>query len=234
MHTNTDRGGVVLDFDGVTGDTQALHTRIEHELLNELGIIVDPFQLKLKYSGIPDNTMFTEILISHNFQDVDAFLPQLIEKKWIKMNSFIDREGLHPVNGSVDLIKNIHRGGYKLAIASGSPKEFLIRALDFLEISQYFTTIVSSDEVCKGKPSPDIFIEAVRRLEIDVEECVVIEDGLSGMQAALAAKIKCIGYVPDSNCNSEVIWPADIIVSSISDITIGMIQQLISSSQKIS
>ncbi len=84
------------------------------------------------------------------------------------------------------------KGHFTLAVASGSPPEVIHNLLRQHGWSSLFNVIVSSEEVAKGKPSPDVFLLASERLGRAPADCVVFEDSLAGVQAAKAAGMKCL------------------------------------------
>ena len=86
-----------------------------------------------------------------------------------------------------------------IAIASSSPRLFIEAVVEKIGIQQYFTIIVSGEEVERSKPEPDIFLKAARLLNVNPFECLVVEDSKSGTIAAKKAGMKCIGYL---NLNS--------------------------------
>ena len=87
-----------------------------------------------------------------------------------------------------------------------------------LDLKEKFTAIASSYELEKGKPAPDIFLLAARRLNVAPEYCLVVEDGLNGMIAAKAAGMACVGLVRD---NTGLDYPADLLVKDLGDKSIG-------------
>ena len=86
-----------------------------------------------------------------------------------------------------------------------------------------FDSVVSAREVERGKPDPAIFLLAAERLETVPEQCVVIEDGRSGMIGAQAANMKAIGLVTDASDT----YPADLIVTSLQQVSVQTINDLI-------
>jgi len=92
-----------------------------------------------------------------------------------------------------------------------------------LKIRSKFDAIASTEEVGKGKPAPDVFLLAAKRIGVSPEDCVVIEDGLAGMIGAKRAGMKCIALVPEG---SNADYPVDIIVHSLKDLTIEKIKKL--------
>ena len=83
------------------------------------------------------------------------------------------------------------RGASRLAIASGSPRELILKILERFGWSDAFACVVSSEEVAQGKPAPDVFLEAAARLKCDPEHILVIEDSLNGVLAAKRAGMRC-------------------------------------------
>ena len=89
--------------------------------------------------------------------------------------------------------------GYRLAVASSSPKPVIVETLETLNLVKYFDAVTSGDEVKNPKPAPDIFLFAAKQLGVPVDECIVIEDSTNGGKATKAAKMPCIWmHNPDS------------------------------------
>jgi HAD superfamily hydrolase (TIGR01509 family) len=91
--------------------------------------------------------------------------------------------------GAVDLVRRLD-GLVPLAVASGSPREGIDKALERMGIRPCFKTVISSESVANGKPAPDVFLKAAEILGADPAQCLVFEDSLHGVQAALAAGMK--------------------------------------------
>src|SRR5690606_16905940 len=83
----------------------------------------------------------------------------------------------------------------KVAVASGGVWETVIGTLKAIGVRDLFDVIVTQDQVKRGKPAPDLFLEAARRMEVDPTKCLVFEDGLLGLEAAKAAGMKAV-FVP--------------------------------------
>ena len=87
------------------------------------------------------------------------------------------------------------------------------------ELEDYFSCILSGEEVENGKPAPDIYVETAKKLGIVPEECIVIEDSKNGVMAAKEAGMKCIGF-KNINSGEQDLSKADYIVNSIVEIKI--------------
>jgi len=85
--------------------------------------------------------------------------------------------------------------------------------------------MVSGESVDRGKPYPDIFLEAADKLEVDTANCVVIEDSKNGVKAAKSAGMKCIGFINPNSGNQDLSL-ADSLVDSMKKVTVNMLEAL--------
>ncbi|MEU9980683.1 HAD family phosphatase [Streptomyces sp. NPDC050856] len=97
-----------------------------------------------------------------------------------------------------EFVERLHREGMPIAVASGSSRGAIEAVLGGTGLDAYVTTVVSAEEVERGKPAPDVFLEAARRLGVEPARCVVVEDAPPGAAAAHAAGMRCVAvpYVP--------------------------------------
>ena len=110
----------------------------------------------------------------------------------------------HPLNykelmfdGVEEELKELNEKGISCAVCSSSPKETIVEALENMGIKNYFKVIISSDEVSKSKPEPDVYLKAVELLEVDKQDCIVYEDSRLGVEAGINAGIYTIGRRDD-------------------------------------
>ena len=211
--------GVIFDMDGVISDTQNMHSEVESQFLRSLNIHIHPDEITARFAGVGDKQMLTTLFAEHG---VSHPLEQIRKEKWHKIAEMVEEKGIQAVPHAVELIKLLYDNGFLLAVASGSPKTFIDQVIEALSLKQYFAAFVSADDVRHGKPAPDVFLEAAKQAAIDLNECVIIEDGLSGMQAAASAKIPCIGLVADKDRS----YPATVLVTSLKEVTIELVMQL--------
>ncbi|MFI5973666.1 HAD family hydrolase [Streptomyces sp. NPDC051452] len=103
--------------------------------------------------------------------------------------------------------------GVPMAVASGSPAEAITAILAGTELAPFLRTVVSADEVPRGKPAPDVFLEAARRLGADPADCLVVEDAAPGAAAAHAAGMRCVAvpYVA-AQADAPAFATADLLV----------------------
>ena len=202
---------VIFDMDGVISDTQQVHAISEVSILRDYGIELEAEEISRKYAGVTDREMFQEIFT--NFDKKDINLDMVIEKKWKNMMDVV-KGRVTEINGLKVLIERLKANELPLAVASASRISFIELVLAELKLRDKFDVITSSEEVDDGKPDPAVFLLTAKKLSIPPENCVVIEDGVSGMIAAKKTGMKCIGLVDDISKD----YPADILVKNLQDI----------------
>ena len=123
------------------------------------------------------------------------------------------------VPGAVDAVRRLAEAGYRLALASSSNRELIDTVLRRLELSALFEVTVSSEEVARGKPAPDVYLEAAHRLGVDPARCVAVEDSASGIRSAHAAGMHVIAY-PNRHYPpaDDALALADATVTSVADL----------------
>ena len=210
---------VIFDMDGVIANTQKTHSALEVQILKRYGVDISPKELEKRYAGVRVKQLFTEMLkdAPDKTYDVEALV---IEKRKRMME--LANIGVEPIPGSPPLIKTLHEANFKLAIGSASQENYVEKITTSLGLRKYFEALSTGDMVEKGKPNPDIFLLAAKKLSVKPENCLVIEDGVSGMIAAKKAGMKCIGLVEDKLEE----YPTKNLVESLSEITIAFIKSL--------
>jgi beta-phosphoglucomutase-like phosphatase (HAD superfamily) len=119
--------------------------------------------------------------------------------------------------GALNLLKHYQNNNVRCSVASSSPIHHITHRLSNVDIFDYFSHITSGQEVTHGKPSPDIYLLAVKKLGVKAEECIVFEDSENGARAAIAARLKVV-VVPDLKQPSDYVREhCHQIVSSLED-----------------
>ena len=115
--------------------------------------------------------------------------------------------------GLVDLLEMLTKKNYPMAVASSSYPEIIELILERTGLRKYFMVVVSSQEAGKSKPEPDVFWLAAKRLNMNPQDCLVIEDSANGIKAAKAAGMNCIAFGGQGS-NPDNQKQADAIVKS--------------------
>ncbi len=201
--------GVIFDMDGVVADTQKIHARLESEMLAGYGINITPAEITKRFAGISAQKTFGDIFKEANIPSPD--LEVMTEEKVRRFQSLSSEFEALP--GTLACIEMLY-SRVPLAIASASRMSSVELVLNSIGVREYFKVLTSTKEVARGKPAPDVFLLAAKRLEVEPERCVVIEDAVSGMLGALAAGMRCIALVEDLSKD----YPAHMIVRDLRDV----------------
>ncbi len=127
---------------------------------------------------------------------------------------------------AVDAVRRIG-ARWPLAVASSSNRVVIDRVLELAGLRDAFRVVVSSEEVARGKPAPDVYLETARRLGAPPPDCAAVEDSANGIRSALAAGMRVVavpnaGYPPPP----DVVARADVVVPSLADLTVERIAGL--------
>lgn len=186
----------IFDCDGTIADTMPLHFQAWTRALDELGgcfpeelfyswggkptyVIIE--QLNEKFGTVLDPVSSAELKESY----FEALIPEVL-----------------PIEPVVALVRQFH-GTAPMAVASGGHREIVIKTLEALKLMPYFETIVGMEDVERGKPAPDPFLEAARRLGVNPEDCLVFEDSPTGIEAARAAGMQYV-FVPSAGVTAAL------------------------------
>ena len=208
--TRTMIKAIIFDMDGVLVDSEPFHIEIENRQfeMNRLTISDEEHH---KYVGVTAEVMWREIEKRHSlFIPVEELIAQ---NKAESIRYFAELVEIPVMPGLVDLLEKLRSKKIPLAVASSSFPEIIQLVLEKTGLSKYFEVIVSSQEAGKSKPEPDVFLLAAKRMGINPEDCLVVEDSANGIKAANAAKMSCIAFQgPGANMRSQK--EADIVVRS--------------------
>jgi HAD superfamily hydrolase (TIGR01509 family) len=136
------------------------------------------------------------------------------------------REHVPLLPGAVDAVARMARR-WPLGLASSANRPLIDLVLDEADLAQYFRVTLSTEEVGRGKPAPDVYLEAARRLEAEPERCAGIEDSTNGLRALAAAGMKIIA-VPNREFppDPDVLESADVVLDGLTELTPGLIDGL--------
>ena len=132
---------------------------------------------------------------------------------------------MKPHPGAIELIRSLKEHGFKLAIASSAPIENINLITQSLGIDGCFHSIVTGRDVSEGKPSPQGFLLAARKLGATPGNCIVIEDAIAGVVAAERAGIRCIAVT--NTHPGEKLKGADLIIDSLDGLKLEDLDRLL-------
>ncbi|RKD31572.1 HAD family hydrolase [Thermohalobacter berrensis] len=214
---------VIFDMDGVIIDSEPIYFDIERKLFKKLNIEISKKEHH-SFVGMTMEGMWEKIISQYNLEHKIDELIKLHEDSIF--HYMTNAQNLPMVLHVKELIKLLSKEKVKIAVASSSPKKLIEIILEKLNITEFFDYIVSGEEVENGKPNPDIFLHTAEKLNVNPKKCVVVEDSRNGVSAAKSADMKCIGF-KNINSGNQDLSQADLIVDSIGDINIEILEDLV-------
>jgi HAD superfamily hydrolase (TIGR01509 family) len=181
---------VIFDCDGVLIDSELLSIRADRECLVECGIELSVDEIRERYTGISFAGMVADLEARHGPLPGD-FAARHRRRLW----PLFEQE-LQAIPGVTEILDSL---ACKICIASSGRPERLKHVLSLIGLyDRFHPHIFSATEVPRGKPAPDLFLHAATKM--GVERCVVVEDSIPGVIAAVAAGMTVIGFVGASHC----------------------------------
>ena len=205
---------VIFDMDGLMIDTEAVAFESWGHVLKTIGIEV-PLAVQESMVGL---TMVDsrQILIQHfgDEKQVDRVMATADEH----YQATLDAGDFEVKPGLFELLDHIERLGLPKAVATSSRRKNADKKLLATGLTERFITVVTSDDVARGKPFPDLYIEAVKRLELDPAACLALEDSAPGIRSAAGAGCPVI-MVPDYKlADDEDRQVASAVMGSLMDV----------------
>lgn len=188
---------VIFDMDGTLLDTEPFYEQSWNETGKKWGVDVRDMYAAyvcgrpLESIKIILKERFGEDFDSEGFMSERMTLYARLAEKDMKLKA-----------GCTEVLDFLREHGIPCAVATSTVSDLTYSNLDRMNIRQFFDAVVTGDMVEHGKPSPDIFTEAGRRIGAEADECIVCEDSYSGIEAASNAKMKPV-FIPDRQPPTE-------------------------------
>lgn len=187
----------IFDFDGTIADTNSLHSKAFKEVFRSIG--VSDFNYE-NYKGKRTYDVFYDYLRCRGMNFSNSDIQILVEKKQLIARELMETE-ITTFDGAIEFIGLLKQKGYILAIATSSSRKGVTLALNVLGIYSMFDYIITGEDIAHAKPSPDIYLKALKVAGIPSEEAIVFEDSESGVQAAESAGLEVVKV--NSNCSQS-------------------------------
>lgn len=199
-------------MDGVLVDSEPMHLETARALFGELGVPYSDEE-NARHFGRTDAEMFRDMLAKYQLPvSVDEMVRRraeiVVKRTW---------EDPHAMDGVPDVLHALHAAGYRFALASASAAPVIEATLGALDVRALFDVVVSGLVVGRGKPAPDIFLEAAQQLGVAPAACVVVEDSRNGLLAAKAAGMTCVS-IPCHATMHEDFSEADYRIRSLREL----------------
>lgn len=185
--------GVVFDFDGVIVDSEYISYECYRDFLKNYNISF----LKEDYiEHCPGKTLLTTMNFFQKHYNLEYDIDKACAFFRQREQYYVDKDGVSLKAGVKELMNYLKNKGIHICLATSSVKKRAITILDEHQLTGYFDDFVFGDEVARSKPFPDIFLTACKKIGINPDEALVIEDSEAGIEAAYNAKISVI-CIPD-------------------------------------
>ncbi|MFD9305356.1 HAD family hydrolase [Streptomyces sp. NPDC060048] len=179
---------VIFDLDGTLVDSEPNYYESGRRTLERHGVRSFTWEEHSRYIGI--GTLETLEILRESYGIAAPVGQLLAEQNAAYLELARTHTEAYPEMRK--FVERLHAGGVPMAVASGSSLEAIDAVLAGTGLNALLTTVVSAEEVARGKPAPDVFLEAARRLGAEPADCVVVEDAAPGALAARAAGMRCV------------------------------------------
>jgi HAD superfamily hydrolase (TIGR01509 family) len=210
---------VVFDLDGVLLDSEEIWDRAREELARERGG-------RWHDRAQRDMMGMSSTEWSRYMADVIGLPepPEEINREVVRRLTELYREELPAIAGAREAVERL-AARWPLGLASSSNRELIDLALGLLGVEHLFTATVSSEEVARGKPAPDVYLEAARRLGVDPTTAAAVEDSHNGILSAKAAGMRVIA-IPNAHFppDGDALAAADVVLDSLAELTVEAVE----------
>lgn len=216
---------VIFDMDGVLVNSPIYVTQAFDQLLKEHGTSMA--ELEDGYNeGHRGRTLRDILGMIKDKTGTEIPYDEFSERASALQFDLMTKAGLTATPELRAFLDDLAKSGFKVAIATGSPRKRANWILEKLGLATEFDTIVALEDVTAHKPNPDIFLSAAAKLGLSPSDCVVIEDAAAGVEAGNRAGMTVVGY-SEFNEHPETLSAADMVVADFGQLSATVISELI-------
>ncbi len=207
--------GVIFDMDGVLIDSGAAHWESWRVVAKEDGVDFTEEAFWATFG------MVSDVIVARywgaNPPTDPAEIAAIVDRKETAFRESVPTHTT-PIAGAVDFIRYLAERGVKIAVGASAPRENVEHILRWLGVRELFgDRVVAGDEVKNGKPAPEIFLTAAKKLGVPAENCVVIDDAKNGVDAGAASGATTVGFFSAGHSLDEY-GNASVVVRSFDEL----------------
>lgn len=210
----------LFDWDGVIIDSSTHHEESWERLAREIDKPLPEGHFKRSF-GRKNEFIIPQIL---EWTTEETKIRELSLRKEALYREVVAERGVEPLPGVRTWLDRLREAGIPCAIGSSTHLENIKLSLDMIGLKDYFSAMVTSEDVKQGKPHPDVFLAAAAKLGAEPTRCVVFEDALVGIQAARAGGMKVVGVA--TTHPPEELTMADIVVRRLDELHVPQLTAL--------
>jgi beta-phosphoglucomutase len=210
----------IFDMDGVIIDSHPVHKLAWRKFLESMGRSVTDSELEFILDGRKREDILRFFL--------GELTPDELTDYGVKKDDFFARyaDCLQLVDGVVEFIAELNQRGIRMAVATSASRYRVDRMLSQFKIDQYFSVVITGNDVKEGKPNPAVFKAACERLQGFPSASVVFEDAVSGVRGAKAAGMHCMGVANAAHARLLSAAGADYVVPNFVGVTVERLYQV--------
>lgn len=212
--------GVVFDMDGVIIDNHHYHTKAWEQFWINHDLKITEEQYNDFINGRTNYDIMRYLFGDISQERIDQLS---FEKEKLYRELYVDHIVI--ANGLDVLLDELKSSGFKLAVASAGPPENVSFALDALNIRSYFSSVIDSSMVKKGKPDPEAYNKSLKHFDLPPSSCLIFEDSFFGIQAAKASGCTTVAIATTHDRTKLEKSEADHIISSFKEVNVASIQK---------
>jgi HAD superfamily hydrolase (TIGR01509 family) len=204
---------VVFDLDGVLVDSEQVWDDVRETLARERGGRYDERAQRdmMGMSSVEwSRYMHERVGLAETPEEINSTVVERMLERY--------QAGPPWIPGALEAVERM-AASFTLGLASSSNRELIDAVLDAGGIAGLFRATVSSEEVARGKPAPDVYLEAARRLAADPGDCVAVEDSHNGIRSAKAAGMACIAIPNAHYPPGEAVGESDLVLAGVGELT---------------
>jgi beta-phosphoglucomutase family hydrolase len=213
--------GAIFDWDGVIIDSSSHHEESWERLAKETGFTLPEGHFK-KGFGMKNEVIIRNLL---NWSDGPEEILKLSLRKEELYREILLDFGVDPLPGVTGWLAKLRQSGIRCAIGSSTHRLNIETSLGMLGFGDFFSAIVTAEDVSHGKPDPEVFVTAAKRIGHSPSDCVVFEDALVGIEAAHRGGMKVVAVATTNRI--EALRAADLAVQSLDELSVDQVTALV-------
>ncbi len=209
----------IFDMDGLLIDSEPLWRKAEVDVFGAVGVPLTE-EMCRETTGLRHDVVVRYWHERYRWDEpgLDAMTGRLLEAA---QSLIVERGVLMP--GAEDAIRLLHQHGLQLAIASSSPKSLIEAVVQKFDLGEYFSVLRSADDEKAGKPDPAVYLSTMSMLNVEAQDCLALEDSISGIRAAKAAGARVIAVPDPEVVSKQEFAEADVVLSSLEEFSTELI-----------
>jgi HAD superfamily hydrolase (TIGR01509 family) len=206
--------GAIFDWDGVIINSASHHEASWERLARECNKVLPEDHFKRGF-GMKNEVIIPELL-GWTSAPVDIRLLSL--RKEAIYRELVREQGMTPLPGVETWLRNLRHAGVPCIIASSTHRENITSTLEVLGLHDFFVDMVTAEDVSRGKPDPEVFLTAAKKIGVEPVDAVVFEDALVGIEAAQAAGMRVVAVTTTEP--KYKLAHADWVVDRLDELTV--------------